>query len=151
LSALNTNGDAALRNYQNDCVFCKIVAGLLPSYIVYQDETYIAFLDSFPYSRGHTLVCPKKHGETVWDMDEGEIGGLFLTASRVSKAVVKSMKADGFRFVQNNGEAANQVVPHVHIHTIPVRLSDKGKWMDRIRLSDLEMKDVAEKIRAAMS
>ncbi len=133
-----------------DCVFCKIIQGTLPSFTVYQDEKYIAFLDSFPYSRGHTLVCPKRHGETVWDMNEEEIGGLFLAASNISKAIVKAMDADGFRFVQNNGEAANQVVPHVHIHTIPVKLSDKGKWMDRKRYSDEEMKSISDKIRDAM-
>jgi histidine triad (HIT) family protein len=117
---------------------------------VYQDENYIAFLDAYPFSRGHTLVCPKKHGETVWDMNETEIGGLFMVASTVSKAVVTATDADGFRFVQNNGEAANQVVPHVHIHTIPVKLSDKGKWMDRKRLSKEEMEQIAKEIRAAL-
>lgn len=135
---------------QESCVFCKIVSGQVPSVIVYQDDNYIAFLDAFPFSRGHTLVCPKKHGETVWDMSEEEIGGLFTVASIVSKAVVAATEADGFRFVQNNGEAANQVVPHVHIHTIPVKLSDKGKWMDRTRLPNEEMEEIAEKIRAKM-
>lgn len=130
-----------------DCVFCKIVSGSLPSHIVFQDANYIAFLDAFPFSRGHTLICPKRHGETVWDMDEREIGGLFATASMVSKAVVEAMEAEGFRFVQNNGEAANQVVPHVHIHMIPVKLSDKGKWMERKRLSNEEMEEIASKIR----
>lgn len=135
---------------QESCVFCKIVSGQLPSFVVYQDDNNIAFLDAFPFSRGHTLVCPKKHGETIWDMSEEEIGGLFTVASIVSKAVVTATEADGFRFVQNNGEAANQVVPHVHIHTIPVKLSDKGKWMDRKRLPNEEMEETAEKIRAAM-
>jgi histidine triad (HIT) family protein len=135
---------------QDNCVFCQIVGKKLPSYIVYEDNDYIAFLDAFPFSLGHTLVCPKKHGETVWDMNEEEIGGLFMVASNVSKAVVKATDADGFRFVQNNGEAANQVVPHVHIHTIPVKLSDKGKWMDRKRLSQEEMENVAREIRAAI-
>lgn len=131
-------------------MFCRIVSGKLPSFTVYQDEKYIAFLDAFPFSRGHTLVCPKQHGETVWDMNEEEIGGLFKVASMVSKAIVEATDADGFRFVQNNGEAANQVVPHVHIHTIPVKLSDKGKWLDRKRLTDNEMEAIAGKIKAAM-
>jgi histidine triad (HIT) family protein len=135
---------------QDGCIFCKIVSGKSPSYVVYQDDNYIAFLDAYPFSLGHTLVCPKKHGETVWDMNEKEIGELFMVASNVSKAVVKATDADGFRFVQNNGEAANQVVPHVHIHTIPVKLSDKGQWMNRKRLSSEEMDQIAKKIRAMM-
>ena len=83
-------------------------------------------------------------------MNEEEIGGLFKVASNVSKAIVSAMDADGFRFVQNNGEAANQVVPHVHVHTIPVRISDKGKWMDRKRFSEEEMKSTSIAIRNAM-
>ncbi|MGH2638150.1 MAG: HIT family protein, partial [Rhabdochlamydiaceae bacterium] len=105
-----------------ECVFCKISAKTLPAAIVYEDNYYIAFLDRAPFSEGHTLVCPKKHGETVWDMTESEIGGLFSLAARLSKSIVKATDADGFRFVQNNGEAANQVVAHVHVHIIPVKL-----------------------------
>ncbi len=60
------------------CAFCKIAKGEFPSYKVFEDEAYIAFLDINPFSRGHTLVCPKAHGETIWDMKEHEIGGLFL-------------------------------------------------------------------------
>ena len=133
------------------CIFCKIVSRNLPSNIVFEDETFIAFLDNHPFSEGHTLVCPKKHGETVWDMSQEEIGGLFMLASHVSKALVKATGADGFRFVQNNGEAANQVVPHVHVHVIPVRLSDKGRWLDRKKTSPEEMEKIASKIKVAMA
>ena len=83
-------------------------------------------MDKAPFSEGHTLVCPKKHGETIWDMTEPEIGGLFALAARLSRAVMHATNSDGFRFVQNNGEAANQVVAHVHVHVIPVKLSNKG-------------------------
>lgn len=118
--------------------------------MVYEDSRHIAFLDAFPFSRGHTLVCPKQHGETIWDMDESDIAELFKVASRVSRAVVKAMKADGFRFVQNNGEAANQVVAHVHIHVIPVRLEEKGGIMGRKTFTFDEMKMAAQSIRSEM-
>lgn len=130
-----------------ECVFCKIASGKALSHIVYEDDGYIAFLDKFPFSRGHTLVCPKKHGETIWDMDESDIGGLFRTAARVSKAVAAAVGADGFRFVQNNGEAANQVVSHVHVHVIPVKMEDKGRFMDRKALTSDEMEAIAQSIR----
>jgi histidine triad (HIT) family protein len=133
------------------CIFCKIVRGELPAQKVYEDEKYIAFLDINPFSRGHTLVSPKAHGETIWDMKETEIGQLFMTASNVSKAVVEATGADGFRFVQNNGEAANQVVAHVHVHVIPIMLHQKGKVMDRQKFTEEEMSETAEKIRAAIS
>ncbi|QQG48133.1 MAG: HIT domain-containing protein [archaeon] len=132
------------------CIFCKIVSRKEASHIIYEDEKHIAFLDAFPFSRGHTLVCPKQHGETIWDMNEAEIAELFKVASRVSRAVVASTGADGFRFVQNNGEAANQVVAHVHVHVIPVKMEDKGKFADRRRFSPEEMGEAAEAIRAEM-
>ncbi len=133
------------------CIFCKIVRGELPAQKVYEDEKYIAFLDINPFSRGHTLVSPKVHGETIWDMKETEIGQLFMTASNISKAVVEATGADGFRIVQNNGEAANQVVAHVHVHVIPIMLHQKGKVMDRQKFTEDEMSETAEKIRAAIS
>jgi len=133
------------------CVFCRISKGELPANKVYEDDQYIAFLDINPFSMGHTLVCPKSHGETIWDMQENEIGGLFMTASKVSRAVVEATKADGFRFVQNNGEAANQVVAHVHVHVIPIMLHQRGKVMDRMKFDPDEMAATAEEIRKRIS
>jgi histidine triad (HIT) family protein len=135
---------------QEECVFCKIVARKLPGDIVYEDGDYVAFLDHSPFSAGHTLVCPRRHGETVWDMNSKEIGGLFMLASRISRAIVAAVGADGFRFVQNNGEAANQVVAHVHVHVIPVSLEDKGKFMGRKNIPPEEIKRIGERIRAQL-
>ncbi len=132
------------------CIFCSIVSRKAPSNIVYEDEEYIAFLDAFPFSRGHTLVCPKRHGVTIWDMKEEEIAGLFRVASQVSRAVVNAVGADGFRFVQNNGEAANQVVAHVHVHVIPVSMEDRGRFAQRKLLSAGEMEATAQGIRKEM-
>ena len=96
------------------------------------------------------LVCPKEHGETIWDMKETDIAGLFQIASRVSKAVVAAVGADGFRFVQNNGEAANQVVAHVHVHVIPIKLEDREKFTGRKHFSPEEMQATAQAIRTEM-
>lgn len=134
-----------------ECIFCRIRSKKAPSHIVYEDSKYIAFLDAYPFSRGHTLVCPKQHGETIWDMDEGDIAELFQVASRVSKAVVAAVGADGFRFVQNNGEAANQVVAHVHVHVIPVKMEDKERFGGRKRFTGEEMEQTALAVRAAIN
>ena len=133
------------------CIFCQIASKKSPSSVVYEDEKYIAFLDLYPFSRGHTLVCPKAHGETIWDMDEQDIAELFKVAFKVSKAVVSAVGADGFRFVQNNGEAANQVVAHVHVHVIPVKMEDKGRFSDRKRFTPEEMEETAHLIRSEMA
>lgn len=134
----------------DQCIFCKIASRKSPSEVVYEDEKYIAFLDIYPFSKGHTLVCPKEHGETIWDMEERDMAELFKVAFRVSKAVVAAVNADGFRFVQNNGEAANQVVAHVHVHVIPVKMEDKGRFAERKRFSEHEMKETAGSIRAEL-
>lgn len=132
---------------QEDCIFCKIVAGKLPSYKVYEDEGYVAFLDINPFALGHTLVCPRRHGETLWDMDEHEIAEVFRVASKVSMGVVAATNADGFRIMQNNGEAANQEVAHIHVHVIPNKLEDKGRFMNRMKPSEAEMAKVADSIK----
>lgn len=132
------------------CIFCQIVSRKAPSSVVYEDAKYIAFLDMFPFSRGHTLVCPKEHGETIWDMKEADIAELFQVAFKVSKAVVGAVGADGFRFVQNNGEAANQVVAHVHVHVIPVKMQDRGRFVDRKVLSAEEMEETARSVRSEL-
>ncbi len=134
----------------DDCIFCRIVSKKSPSSVIYEDDRYIGFLDLYPFSRGHTLVCPKQHGETIWDMSEAEIAGLFQVAFRVSKAVVTAVGADGFRFVQNNGEAANQVVAHVHVHVIPVKMEDKGTYFGRKQFTQEEMEETAQIIRSKM-
>jgi len=134
----------------DQCIFCRIVSRKSPSSVVYEDEKYIGFLDIYPFSRGHTLVCPKEHGETIWDMKETDIAELFQVAFKVSKAVVAAVEADGFRFVQNNGEAANQVVAHVHVHVIPVKMEDKGRFVDRKRFAPDEMEETARSIRSRL-
>jgi histidine triad (HIT) family protein len=140
-------GRKSAKSTAGRCVFCAIVERRQPSNIVYEDEDHIAFLDIAPFSEGHLLVCPKKHGETVWEMDESEIGELFMLASRISRAVVSAVHADGFRFVQNNGEAANQVVAHVHVHVIPVKFADKGRFMERKKFTPEELTEIATRIR----
>lgn len=81
-------------------------------------------------------------------MKEIDIAELFQVASKVSKAVVTAVKADGFRFVQNNGEAANQVVAHVHVHIIPVKMEDRRRLTDRKSFTSDEMEETAKSIRA---
>jgi len=151
---METEGELRIRNSASvppeRCVFCQIVARKLPAALVYEDDAYIAFMDRSPFNEGHTLVCPKRHGETVWDMTETEIGGLFALAARISKGVIRATASDGFRFVQNNGEAANQAVAHVHVHIIPVKLEEKGKWMDRKDTTPEKLQDIAARIKTAL-
>jgi histidine triad (HIT) family protein len=131
---------------QQDCVFCAIASGKAQAYIVYKQGEFICFLDKYPFTRGHVLVSPLGHYQTVWDMPDKLVGDLFSVATKISKAVVKATDADGFRFVQNNGEAASQVIPHVHIHVIPVKNEERGRFMSRKAFTPQEQEEIATKI-----
>ncbi|NHN40759.1 HIT family protein [Halorubellus sp. JP-L1] len=103
----------------SDCVFCGIVAGESPAYRLYEDEQTLAFLDIEPAARGHTLVVPKPHYETLTDAPRPLAGAVFQTVHRVSGALESVYQLDGFNVVQSNGVAAGQDVFHAHVHVIP--------------------------------
>ncbi|WP_181685931.1 HIT family protein [Halorhabdus salina] len=103
----------------SDCVFCSIVAEESPAYRIYEDDRSLAFLDIEPASRGHTLIIPKSHYETVTDMPESLVGDIFQTVHHVAGALESVYQLDGYNVVQSNGVAAGQEVFHAHIHIIP--------------------------------
>ncbi len=105
--------------FADDCLFCQIAQKKIPSSIVYEDENFIAFLDIHPANKGHTLVIPKNHVPDLNDLKEEVAKELFSTVQRIANGVQKATNADAFNIIQNNGTAAGQVVPHVHIHVIP--------------------------------
>ena len=115
-----------------ECLFCKIVMGEIPSDKVYEDSEVIAFLDINPRNPGHTLVVPKKHYETIMEMPENEASELFKVVKKMAVAVKKGIKADGISIGQSNERAAGQVIPHVHFHVIPRFLSEGPPGLESI-------------------
>jgi histidine triad (HIT) family protein len=109
-----------------DCIFCKIVCGKIPAHKIYEDAATLAFLDIHPLADGHTLVIPKPHYEKLEDVPPTEAGKIFEAARKVAEAVQKALNAPASTIGINNGRAAGQVVPHVHIHIIPRYASDGG-------------------------
>jgi histidine triad (HIT) family protein len=105
----------------SECVFCQIIQKQLPASVVYEDEQIVAFLSNRPVNEGHTLVVPKKHYANIYEISEDETAYLFKIAKQVALAVRDSIDAEGIRIVQNNGEAAGQVVFHLHVHVIPMK------------------------------
>jgi histidine triad (HIT) family protein len=105
----------------SECVFCQIIQKQIPASIIYEDEQVVAFLSSRPVNEGHTLVVPKKHYENIFDITEKETAYLFIIVKRISQAVKDAMRVDGIRIVQNSGEAAGQVIFHLHVHIIPLK------------------------------
>ncbi len=108
-----------------DCLFCKIVAGEIPAKKVYEDANSFAFLDINPRNPGHTLVIPKKHYETLFDMPENEAAELFKIVKKMADVCKSGVKADGISIGQSNGRAAGQIVQHLHFHVIP-RFNTEG-------------------------
>ncbi len=106
------------------CVFCKIVAGQIPSSRVYEDEHCVAFLDIGPLAPGHLLVVPRQHAERLWDLDEATAAAIGARLAILTKAVVQATGAEGCNVLQNNGSAAQQEVAHAHYHVIPRRSGD---------------------------
>jgi histidine triad (HIT) family protein len=132
----------------DSCIFCKIIAGDLPCVKVYEDDFFIAFLDLFPSGAGHTLLVPKKHIVNIFDTKEEDGGNTYSILTRLAKAIKLSTNCDGLNIIQNNGEAAGQVVFHSHIHLIPRYTSDGIKPPARKPQADLEkLKEIGEKIK----
>jgi histidine triad (HIT) family protein len=132
------------------CIFCDILDGKRDGHIVYEDNDHIAFLDKYPIDDGHTLVIPRKHHEKITDMDSSDVGKIFSLVPKIAKAVLAGAGADAFSLAQNNGKAAKQIIPHVHIHIIP-RYNNKGTvWTKRQIPSDDMLSELAAKIRSAL-
>ena len=135
----------------NDCIFCRLVKGELPIYKVYEDKDVLAFLDRTPINPGHTLIIPKKHSETILDTDDDVLEKLVVVTKKISNALYKSLKLEGFNIVSNQFKVAGQVVPHLHIHIIP-RHKDDGfrPWPSREYESEEVKKEVLKKIRKVL-
>ena len=106
-----------------ECIFCKIIKKEIPSTKVYEDENTFAFLDINPVSEGHTLVIPKKHFESIFDIEKEELKQLIKAAQHVAQ-MRKKQGADGVNIIQNNGKTAGQLVDHIHFHVVPRKKGD---------------------------
>lgn len=112
-----------------DCIFCKIIAGALPSYKVYKDDKVIAFFDVLPMSPGHTIVVPKKHVADLEDLSDEELCAMTIAMKKIGKAIMEGLGVKGYSIFLDNKDAANQHVPHVHFHLVPRKEGDGlGRW-----------------------
>lgn len=135
-----------------DCLFCKIVAGEIPSHKVYEDDFVYAFLDIYPCSEGHTIVLPKKHFSRFTEMEEKDAAALFTSVNIIAKTVERTLGLEGMNIGINNGEIAGQTVPHVHVHIIPRRAGDgEGNMHTIVEMhpSTDDLPELAKTIREA--
>lgn len=132
---------------KNDCIFCAIAAGEIPSFKVYEDDLVLAYLDINPCSKGHTLVIPKAHTEGLLDTSDETLAAIVARVKKVAAHLKTALPCEGFTIAQNNGAVAGQTVMHVHFHIVPRYSGDNPSVFDH-REGDMgELAKLAEKIR----
>ena len=131
---------------KNDCVFCAIAAGEIPSFKVYEDDDVLAYLDINPFTRGHTLVIPKGHSAGLLDTDDAVLAAVVARVRKVAARLKEALPCDGFNILQNNGEAAGQTVKHLHFHIVP-RYAGEPLVFESHKGDMEELKALAERVR----
>lgn len=135
-----------------NCIFCKIIAGEIPSTRVYEDTHVLAFMDIGPVIKGHTLVIPKQHVDPITAVPPDVLNRVMAVVQKIAKAQMNGLRADGVNILQANGAAAGQVVPHLHFHVVPRFKTDGHHWNWAAKKYETidEMKQLADKIKGAL-
>ena len=131
----------------DNCIFCKIIKGEIPSATIFENEEFKVILDRFPSNQGHVLILPKQHSANIFDIDPDKAGRLFSLAVKIAGVMKKSLGLTDMNVLQNNGEIAGQTVHHFHMHLIP-RYANDGvqiKWTP-LDLTDEQIETVRKKI-----
>ena len=132
-----------------DCIFCRIVAGEIPSFKLLEDDRILSFMDINPASEGHCLVIPKAHAPNLFESDDESLDAVVTAARRVADAVRRTVNPPGISLTQANGPAAGQSVFHLHFHVIPRRPDDELLFNWEPRPGDMDaIGKLAERIRA---
>ena len=136
---------------KDDCIFCKIANGDIPSATVYEDEFFRGILDISPANKGHVIILPKNHAADVLELPEEEAGRIFPVAKKIAAGVKKATGCAGINILQNNGTAAGQTVFHFHMHVIPRNEGDTVNvgWVPG-EYAEGESAALADKIKAEM-
>jgi histidine triad (HIT) family protein len=133
------------------CLFCRIVHGSDPAYVVYEDANSIAFLDRQPTAEGHTLVVPRVHSRTLLDIDPVNAGALMTSATFVARIIHRAFQPDGMTLKQTNEHAGGQSVFHVHLHLVPRWNGDNVivPW-NALRADPIELASIQSRMLAAV-
>ena len=133
----------------NDCIFCKILKGEIPSCKIYEDDHAIVFLDIAPFEKGHVLVVPKVHAQQITELPVAELQPVMEVVQKTARVLKEKLPCDGINILQNNGACAMQTVPHVHIHLVPRWNRKEGEemnWTAKAYDSMDEMKALAARL-----
>ena len=133
---------------QDNCIFCKIIAGEIPSHTLYEDEQFKVILDVGPATKGHALILPKEHYANLYELPEAVAMDVMKLAKKMAKIMTDKLCCNGFNLVQNNGEVAGQTVFHFHMHLIP-RYKNDGEIL-KYNVKSFSQEELAE-IRAQIT
>ncbi|MBI1208038.1 MAG: HIT domain-containing protein [Azospirillum sp.] len=137
--------------HDNSCIFCRIIAGEIPCFKLYEDDRTLAFMDINPVNPGHCLVVPKEHDPNLYDSSPKTLTDAIVTAQKVAVAVRRALDPAGLNLLQANGPGAAQSVQHFHLHVIPRRHDDGMAMNWGIKAGDMvAIGALAERIRAAL-
>jgi histidine triad (HIT) family protein len=131
-----------------NCIFCKIANGEIPSATLYEDEDFRVILDLGPASKGHALILPKEHAANIYEIPDELASKAIILAKKMAGKMTEALACDGFNILQNNGEAAGQTVFHFHMHLIPRYQGDKvGLTWEQGTLDDAQKEEILRKVR----
>lgn len=135
----------------DDCIFCKVIAGKMPSHTVFENDDVLAFMDIRPVNPGHTLVVPKIHATDMRESSDQELEQVLRVVKKIAPAILKTVGADAFNFTSNVGRASGQIVFHTHFHIIPRFSTDGYKAWEREDGAHEDLGTLAGNIRDAIS
>ena len=132
-----------------DCIFCRIIQGDIPSKTVYEDDNVKAIMDVAPASKGHIIILPKNHAANIFELSDADASNIFIVAKRIATAVQEEFQCEGINILQNNGEAAGQTVFHLHVHVIPRYKDDTVniKWLPN---TNMELDTIARTLKTRL-
>ena len=133
---------------KDNCIFCKLANGDIPTNSIYEDDRFNVILDAGPATKGHALILPKEHADNLFDLPPETAAAAIHLAQKLGAGMVEKLDADGLNLVQNNGEAAGQTVMHFHLHLIPRFRSDGQKigWKPGEPSAD-ELREICELLK----
>ena len=133
-----------------NCIFCKLANGDIPTNMIYEDDMFAVILDASPATRGHALILPKEHAANIYELSEETASRIFVLAKKMAAKMTELLKCDGFNIIQNNGEVAGQTVFHFHMHLIPRYKGDGNEeklcWNHQ-EFTPEEMKEICDLLK----
>ena len=131
----------------NNCIFCKIANGEIPSRTLYEDEDFRVIMDLAPATKGHSLILPKEHYKNIYEIADDTAAKVLPLAKKMATLMTEKLGADGFNIVQNNNEVAGQTVFHFHVHLIPRYNDDKQSLaMKPQEMTEAQLDEIKEQI-----